>query len=221
MRSLDETTLVAYVDGELDAATAREVEEALAEDTEAQALLERLVASTGLVRSAFAAQLSEPVPERLLDAVREPSASRSRPAGGTAVPWWARSVSALAASIVLVAVGFGGGFLVFGGGPTETWDPAGQALAARVIEGRKLFNGTLENEISGTSLAWRDAESGMGITVTPVKTYRRKQGGFCRDYRIDRDTPNGKEIERGIACREGDGHWVTRYATIEVQDSSI
>ena len=220
MRSLDETTLVAYVDGELDAATAREVEEALAEDKEAQALLEKLVASTGLVRSAFAAQLAEPVPEHLLDAVREPSASRPRSGSGP-VPWWGRSISALAASIVLVAVGFGGGFLVFGGAPTETWGPAGQALAAQVIEGQKLFNGTLENEISGTSLAWRDAASGMGITVTPVKTYRRKQGGFCRDYRIERDTPNGKEIERGIACREGDGHWVTRYATIEVRDSSI
>ena len=120
-----------------------------------------------------------------------------------------------------MAFGFGGGFLAFGGGPAESWDPAGQALAARAIEGRKLFNGTLENEVSGTSLAWRDTASGLGIRVTPVKTYRRKQGGFCRDYRIDRETPDGTEIERGIACREGDGHWVTRYATIEVRDSSI
>lgn len=220
MRILDEATLVAYVDGELDPATAREIEKAIAEDEQAQALLEGLVASSGLVKSAFAAQLSEPVPERLVDAVRDAPGAGAQ-SGGATTPWWGRGISAVAASIILVAIGFGGGFVVFGERDPVSWDSRGRALAERMIEGRKLFNGALENEISGTSVEWQDASTGQSVTVTPVKTYRRKEGGFCREYRIERNVPDGREIERGIACRTNDGRWVPRYATIEVRGSSI
>ena len=142
MRILDEATLVAYVDGELDPATAREVEEAVAKDAQAQALLDDLIASSSLVRSAFAGQLSEPVPQRLVDAVRNEPDADAQSVGGPA-PWWGRRISALAASILLLAAGFGGGFLVFGERGAVSWDSSGQAMAVRIIEGRKLFNGSL------------------------------------------------------------------------------
>lgn len=220
MRFLDEATLVAYVDGELDPATAREVEKALAGDARAQALLDELISTGGLVRSAFAAQLAEPVPERLVQAVLQaPGPASASPGGGT--PWWARPISALAASVLMIAVGFGGGFLVFGAGTADPMGPSARALVARAIEGQQLLDGALENKLSGTSVDWQDAATGQSATVTPVKTYRRKEGGFCREYRIDRHTSDGREIERGIACRTDDGRWVPRYVEIERTGPSI
>ena len=54
MAEPDEKTLVAYVDGELDAPTAREVERALESSLTARNTVARLRSSAALVRAAFA-----------------------------------------------------------------------------------------------------------------------------------------------------------------------
>ncbi|MBV8168047.1 MAG: zf-HC2 domain-containing protein, partial [Alphaproteobacteria bacterium] len=62
MSELDENTLVAYVDGELDAASAREVERALEASPVARNTVAKLRAGAALVRAAFAEALHEPPP---------------------------------------------------------------------------------------------------------------------------------------------------------------
>jgi anti-sigma factor RsiW len=62
--------LVAYVDGELDAAARAEIEIALAHDAELRARVAGLQSSAQILRTALDTVLREPVPERLLAAAR-------------------------------------------------------------------------------------------------------------------------------------------------------
>lgn len=68
MTNLDDATLVAFVDGELNAVSARAVTLALALDVAAQEKVRLLRASASLVRQAFAAE--EPVPPALIAFVK-------------------------------------------------------------------------------------------------------------------------------------------------------
>ena len=101
MAEFDDTTLVAYVDGELDATTAREVERALETSPTARNTVNQLRVSAALVRAAFAEALHEPPPAGLVAQLR--AAPRRR--------WSARQWLPIAASIALV-VGLGAGALV-------------------------------------------------------------------------------------------------------------
>jgi anti-sigma factor RsiW len=65
MERVDDVMLMAYVDGEVDAATAREIEAAIAADPAVAARAQRLRNSAVMARAAFADALHEPVPERL------------------------------------------------------------------------------------------------------------------------------------------------------------
>lgn len=67
MKQLDASTLVAYVDGELDIETATLVETRLVEDSEAREVMEMLRDSASLIRAAHNHVLHEAVPDRLLD----------------------------------------------------------------------------------------------------------------------------------------------------------
>lgn len=96
MAELDDTTLVAYVDGELDAATAREVEQALETSPAARSTVARLRSSASLVRAAFADAVHEPPPARLVELLRA-APPNPRPA--------ARWLRVAAAIIVALAVG--------------------------------------------------------------------------------------------------------------------
>ncbi len=78
MSELDENTLVAYVDGELDAASAREVEQALEASPVARNTVAKLRASAALVRAAFADALHEPPPPGLVAMLRA-ATPRRRP----------------------------------------------------------------------------------------------------------------------------------------------
>lgn len=69
MKQLDASTLVAYVDGELDTESATFVEQLLAEDAEASRTAELLRDSALLIRAAHNHVIHETVPEHLVDTV--------------------------------------------------------------------------------------------------------------------------------------------------------
>ena len=110
--------LVAYVDGELPAAEAREIETWLAGDPEAQELRRHLQEDALALRGLFGAVLREPVPAALSASIGGAAIART-PAGGTVVelPRRARprpvGLWLAAASIACLAVGGLAGF--FGG----------------------------------------------------------------------------------------------------------
>jgi anti-sigma factor RsiW len=73
----DDSTLVAYVDGELDAATAREVERMLESSPAARNTVARLRASASLVRAAFADAVHEPPPPGLIEMLHAAKPARA------------------------------------------------------------------------------------------------------------------------------------------------
>jgi len=77
MPELDDNTLVAYVDGELDAATAREVERALDGSPAARNTVAKLRSSAALVRAAFADAVHEPPPPGLIELLRAAKPTRA------------------------------------------------------------------------------------------------------------------------------------------------
>ncbi|ALK32615.1 anti-sigma factor family protein [Burkholderia plantarii] len=82
----DDSTLIAYADGELDAADAARVEQALAESSELRQSVERLRASRLPYRDAFAAQRLPELPDALrLRIEAMASTAQARPAGEPAV----------------------------------------------------------------------------------------------------------------------------------------
>jgi len=113
MRRFDDETLVAFVDGELDEADARDVAAAIAVDAELAARVEAFRQSALLVQAAFARVIEEPVPERLLLAARGEGGSaapdnvvpfRRR----AAVPRWI--ALPIAASVATLVIGAGAGY---------------------------------------------------------------------------------------------------------------
>jgi len=115
---LDEGTLVAFVDGELDAATAREVVRRITEDPELREKVRLLRGSALLIRAAFSGPAWEAVPPRLSQLVAQPRGRwparwlARRPARGpTLWPQIGRRQygMAIAASLAACVAGIAGG----------------------------------------------------------------------------------------------------------------
>lgn len=124
---IDDVMLMAYVDGEIDTATAREIERSLAADPALAARTRALRESATLARSAFAGALHEPVPEHLTAVFNRAAAAalQSTAVRAAAQPAVAENANvvplrrtprstrqvvgwAVAASVAIAAVGLGG-----------------------------------------------------------------------------------------------------------------
>ena len=75
---IDDPTLIAYLDGQLDDAACARLEAALQTDADASARLDRLARSADLARRSFGPVLEEPVPPRLIDAIWRAPDPRAR-----------------------------------------------------------------------------------------------------------------------------------------------
>lgn len=109
-----EVRLSAYVDGEVEADAARELEALIASDAEAKVIYEQLKAGSQFGNQFFADMLKEPVP---LDLVRSIKAVESRPpvrqAANSNIASFMRFVpQAIAASIMLLFAGGYAGYYV-------------------------------------------------------------------------------------------------------------
>jgi len=102
------TQLSAYLDGELDPATAAKVEERLATDPAAQAELDALMEADAFAQDAYAAELDAPVPFALAQKIK------NAPMPQSAVPKPRPIWGALAASLVVFALGGVGGYALKG-----------------------------------------------------------------------------------------------------------
>ena len=204
---LNDETLMAYVDGELDAATASEVEAALVDNPAARETVAMFRESARLAQDAFAAPMDQDVPAHLLapfeDTAADPAPSAevvdfaarraARPAGPVQ-----RFALPLAASIAL-AVGIAGGWTL--SSQTVTPEDPGMLLGGISTESR--LHAALESTPSGQALAWD------GGAITPLLTFRDTDGRFCREFQSTGSA--GGQGSIGIACR-GDGQWQGQFA---------
>ncbi len=219
---IEEERLVAYVDGELDAAAARAVEAAMAADPKLTATIAALRAEVALIRAAYQEPLRAEAPERLVAAVdaafAERQAGRSGPAGGAR--WapgrsWIRhpAFGAIAASIVAVVVGLAGAnyFAERGVERELARLEALRAADQEMIEA--AISVALEKHVSGQPARWHNPDSGSKGSVEPLRTFKISTGQWCREYAHAIDLRGWKERQatlRAIACREAGGRWKTR-----------
>ena len=186
--SIDEETLLAFLDGELDPEEAREVEAAIASDP---ALAERARAHAelrDLVASAYAPLAEEPVPERLLRAVQGGAAevadldaarARRRPTRALApgAAW------AMAASLVIG--------LAAGVGLTRLQPQPLLAAGPEGLEAQGALARTLDRQL---------ASQGPAGPVRIGLSFRATDGRFCRSF-----TASAARGLAGVACRGPSG----------------
>jgi anti-sigma factor RsiW len=195
----DEEILIAYADGELDAARAAKISAAIERDPALARRVEQHRALRAQIAGAYSPVLEQPVPERLLaaargataaDAVNHPQRSANvlqfpaRAAAPSAVHWRGREWAAMAASLVL-------GVLLawkFFAPAEPAWMSAHQgALVARGDLARAL-----DTQLASTQRAADAVQIGL--------TFKARDGGYCRSFVLPRAGT------AGLACRE-QGEW--------------
>ena len=203
-------TLMAYADGELDDATAAELDQALARDPE---LLRRLALFTGtrdVLAEAAAARPLDPVPDALMARVRAtleagtaaPETVPEQAPVEKVVPFRGRDTSAprwqpmaLAASLAL-AVGLGAGF---GAARLATPDAAAPlGFAALAVPG---VTEALSSLPSGEGRALDQGE------IAVLASFRDAQDRLCREFEVEGSL--GSVVS--VACFEAGG-WRTTLA---------
>jgi len=195
---IDDETLMAYADGELDAPARDAVQRAIAADPQLAERVRRHQALRGRVDAAFEPLLHEPVPQRLLDALRDAGA----PAQDSRVidlaaeraakaaerhrqqrrRWSWPEWGAMAACLVVgVAVGQFA-LTALESGPFET--SAGQLIA----------RGELERALSKQPAAASAQDAKVAIQLSFVSA----GGEYCRSFAL-----HGQNALAGLACRSG------------------
>jgi hypothetical protein len=194
MNPIDDDTLQAYVDGELDAAMAARIDAALLQDEQLASRVRQLRALQLRLRVEFDPVLAEPVPTRLSDLLQHPAPSasartastmshapgRSRGAGRHRTRRWLLPSAAVAASIAMLAAGL--------------WWKAGSDLV-RVRDGQQFASGALSQALDHALAGAPDPGSSIAIGLT----FRGADGRICRSF-VARERPMA-----GLACHDAAG----------------
>lgn len=202
MTQLDEETLMAYVDGQLDPQRRAAVEAALADDPEAQATARMFRESAARARDAFDPILREPVPERLLAAINAPAAGKVqdiRLARRGAARFFPQTAWARAAAVALL-VGAGAGYL------SVQWWRAPLDATTHVAIADPLLHEALETTASGAVFARRESEGDVGRDIMPLLTFRDTANRYCREFESAFKGAGEARVSYGVACREN-GAW--------------
>lgn len=187
--SFDAETIMAYVDGETDAITARRIEQAMAADAALASAIERQRALKNRLAARFDPVLEEELPDRLTSllatvdtTLTERRAMRERPRWQSSAVQWGAMAASLVLGLYLGQASLGGSGAVIA--------EQGGALVAQGELGRAL-----DTQLAASQPA--DAAARIGLT------FRDRQGAICRSF----DT----SAVSGIACRD-EGHWQLRQA---------
>ena len=226
--TIDEATLIAYVDGELDSATAREVEESLSTDEAAKRFVERQREISSLARVAFNDTMHEEVPEHLKSAISPNNQVQSMDDANIIVipnkkhtaSSWGRALP-MAAAVAGLLIGAGGGYEFSGKKYEQNLRLAALTIEQDNVSMDKTLNQALEVNLSGAPMTWSNPDSGQTASFTPVNTYQDKTGRFCREYRKDLVVNGETSSTFGLACRSDKGKWETRYLIFENGDQAL
>ena len=193
--TVSDETLMAYADGEADAATRAIIETAMRDDPEVRRRVAHHQALREAVQGSFSAVLDEPVPQRLIDAARGRTAApagnvvdladaRRAAASRSPVGMRSRRPAALAASLLVgVALGYLG---LHSANPLVKTNASGELLAGTVLAQ------ALSNQLS--------EDRSPGLVAIIGLSFRAKTGDYCRTFSLA-----GTHSGSGLACREGDG----------------
>jgi len=199
-KTFDQKILSAYIDGELDAATMDEVNSFLEEDPQAASYVLETARTNALLRASMNAVLQEEIPQRLLDTLSPQQISRTRRKP------LIRNLIRIAAVVIFGFLGFGLGTLMERS-TGENYPAVIAPLPARYSE---IVDAALEFNLSGKSREWTAPKGSIALKVTPVKTYRDKEGVYYREYRLEVATGTQRSQINGLAYRTANGNWATK-----------
>lgn len=186
----DDETLMAYADGELDAAQRAEIEAAVAKDPVLKRRVEQQHALRARLAGAFSKVLDQPVPERLEAAARGGATSAGRgnvlqfPARSARVPsppWRAREWFAMAASLLL--------------GVLLSWRLLGPGESGVIEAGKDglLARGELARALESQLASEQSGEEPVLIGLS----FKARDGSYCRSFVLNAGQT------AGLACRVG------------------
>ena len=198
-QKFDDITLSSYVDGELDPESMREVEAYLESDADARRYVVNAVKTTARLRESMNKVLYEEVPEHLINTIL-PRQNKEYRRSTVFQPLFR-----MAAAIILILLGFGAGWLV----PTNGDQPAFKLSTPFPARYNQVVQEAMEYNISGEPRQWQSPENQAVIIVTPVKTYRDKNGQYFREFRMEVSTASERRQVNGLAHRQK-GEWKTK-----------
>lgn len=189
----DDETLMAYADGELDAAQRAEIEAAVAKDPVLKRRVEQQHALRARLAGAFSKVLDQPIPERLEAAARggatsAPAAARgnvlqfpARSARVPSPPWRAREWFAMAASLLL--------------GVLLSWRLLVPGASGVIESGKEglLARGELARALENQLASEQSGEEPVLIGLT----FKARDGSYCRSFALR------TAQTAGLACRVG------------------
>jgi hypothetical protein len=194
--------LMAYADGQLDGARAEAIRAACSGNAGVAAQVAMFRVSQRLLRKAFDPVAGEPLPQHLIDAVRD-LRDDQRPAAPAAVQRRSRRrrrpSPALAASI-MAALAFAGGWLLHG--PQRH---GGDGLLASAATLPATVTAALDHVASGEIAHVRIGE--RRVDVLPLASYE-SSGRYCREFELAATGTPSTGSARGLACNDG-GRWHT------------
>ncbi len=203
-----ESLLVAYVDGQLDAAQAQAVEDALRDDAEARAIVGVLRGSASAVKQAYDEVLERPLPTGLRDLFADlPPEAATPPAEIVALRPRRTAMQRLlplAASIAALLIGFGAGYISFG--DRASFTPAGEEPRGELY--LAALQRALDTPGTGVVQDYADAAAGISGKVTVVGPVATANLGDCREFRHDAVSGSKTATIFGIACPGAAGSWV-------------
>lgn len=210
--NIDDATLMAYLDGELDAEGVAQVEAAKARDPQLAASIARQQRQDARLRTSHAAAAEAPIPDALMQLVLGHAAPAPAPdtaaSGEAATPGnvvalrprkrarvaWSH-LGALAAGIVLAVIALPMLRDAQGG---ADWKQGADGLRASGALAQALDR-QLASETSGK--------------VRIALSFRNQAGQYCRTFRVDAAST------AGLACRDGQG-WSLPVLASQAQASS-
>lgn len=217
--TLDDDTLVAYLDGQLPEAECARVEQALVSDAALGARLQALAESSELARRAFDPVLLEPVPPHLIASIWQAPDPRTRatpPKSPGPFQRWREIVQratqprvwpALASVAVL-------GLVV---GLAWQWQAADDATGWALQRGDTVLDPTLARALD--TLPSGDVLQTADGVVELLATFRQREGGHCREF--NRSSTDSTRDELGIACRTGAGQaWQLAFVAAETRNAT-
>lgn len=210
MDEIDDATLLTYADGELDPDTCRQLDQRIAQDPELAARASGFRQDSAMLKAAFQHILYEPPAadsfvHAATAAIHMPHRETRRgPSRGPMLGW------AMAAGLSALMIGGLVGHELAHRDQQSTLRQLGVATPGDDQALDHALSVSLESSVSGTTTPWRNPDTGHAGDVIPVRTFKAKNGQFCREF-VETSSVFGTDRESGgVACRQAAGVWKVR-----------
>lgn len=200
MTRIDDIMLMAYVDGEVDPDTAREIEASIAADPAIGRRVAMFRHTASVARAAFSDVLHEPVPDRLSRLFAQPLPQMAAPQ--MAAP---QTVAPAQAAAPIVAIGPRRA-MTTGAGRGYLWRNAGWAVAAAIGAIALLHAGSQTSFAPSADPAIQDAAATVDSERwidNLAAWYRVHRASFEKDQRllVDVGAENLDELEKWVGAK--------------------